>query len=115
MYHRKPEHYRNYSISKVGNNQVFGLAESVLGFNWHFNLSCKSMDGGIMLAIPTWDFLEILESYEHLGEEMIGYAKEIESNMTTQIKYNHFNHIHISLCNSHHIPRKVSPSPQLTG
>lgn len=51
-----------------------------------------------MLAIPVTDLHEVLENDPQLHEKMIACAEEINENMVSQIRTNHFNHINISLC-----------------
>ena len=48
---------------------------------WNYNLTCISLDGGIVLAIPIESFYEILDSDEILDKQLLAKAKKIDESI----------------------------------
>lgn len=108
---RKPDLLKNYHISRISTGQILGLAESIFCFSnqtWTFNLSCASIDGGILLAIPVHDFESMLENNKELKKDIMEFAKDQRKKMIDQLKYNNINNVHISLCNSSRLQQNKS-------
>lgn len=67
---------------------MFGIAESLLSRFWTFNLTCHSVNSGVILAIPVENFYEVLDSDELLDEKMTLKAMKLQLKMIHQIRNN---------------------------
>lgn len=81
----------------MAKGHVFGLVETIRGHNWLNSLRCKTLDGGELLMIPVENLHLIMDQYEYISNDIKSVAKELEENLISQIRSNHYNHIHISL------------------
>lgn len=94
---------KNYQISRISKDQILGLPETIFSFSqdaWTFNLTCMSLEGGSLLAIPVKDFITILKDNNDLKHEFVDFAKDQRKKMVDHVKALSMNNMHISLCNS---------------
>ena len=72
---RKPLKLANYSIAKVGKDQIFGIPESIFRHPWTFSLTCSSMEDGFLLAIPIENLRTLMDNHDFIKEDLITVAQ----------------------------------------